>query len=72
MHPKLTCASMSTDGYMGSTDCGGTLLVACGQGSGIGDSVVCEELVELLGTLLFTAENEHQVINPLFAMPHFI
>lgn len=59
---------MSTDGYMGSTDCGGTLLGACGQGSGIGDSVVCEELVELLGTLLFTAENEHQVINPLAAI----
>lgn len=68
----LTCASMSTDGYMGSTDCGGTLLAACGQGSGVGDSVVCEELVEPLGTLLFTAENEHQVIHPLLGMSCFI
>lgn len=47
---------MSTEGYIGSTDCEGTLLDACEQGSGVGDSVVCEELVEPLGTLLFTAE----------------
>lgn len=47
---------MSTEGYMGSTDCEATLLDACEQGSGVGDSVVCKELVEPLGTLLFTAE----------------
>lgn len=63
---------MSTDGYMGSTDYEGTLLAACGQGSGVGDSVVCEELVEPLGTLLFTAENKHQVTNPLSGTSHFI
>lgn len=47
---------MSTEGYMGSTDWEGTLLDACEQGSGVGDSVVCKELLEPLGTLLFTAE----------------
>lgn len=47
---------MSTEGYIGSTDCDATLLDVCEQGSGVGDSVVCKELVEPLGTLLFTAE----------------
>lgn len=47
---------MSTEGYIGSTDCDATLLEVCEQGSGVGDSVVCKELVEPLGTLLFTAE----------------
>lgn len=63
---------MSTEGYIGSTDCDTTLLDACEQGSGVGDSVVCKELVELLGTLLFTAEKQQCIISPLLEVLHFI